>query len=295
MKKEIVSGIEYTRPNVFLISESGIGTAEIAARTCYDSFELSEDCAIRDFHKYKDSYNYKEIQNILDIDSSGLLHDLAWTHHHHSILEHINLTFYIEGTSRSVLQEHSRHRIQGISVRSTRYTMSDIINAFIACNTGITDYSAYDLFFDIINSLDMFVTSCTEYNNLEIRSIWDKLSFQMNRIGKEELLKISLSKENLEYINGIKNKDVIDVYETLRKGKKKRNVGDNFKHIVSDNWKVNLVCTFNLRSLKNYFDLRDSGAAYFQIKWLAEEMKKVTPDKYMKLIDKKFRNSEKNF
>ena len=38
-----------------------------------------------------------------------------------------------------------------------------------------------------------------------------------------------------------------------------------------------MVVTFNIRSLKNYFDLRDSGAAWFQIQWLAEEMKKVTP------------------
>ena len=52
-----------------------------------------------------------------------------------------------------------------------------------------------------------------------------------------------------------------------------------------------MVVTFNIRSLKNYFDLRDSGAAWFQIQWLAEEMKKVTPKKYLKLIDKKYRDT----
>jgi thymidylate synthase (FAD) len=75
----------------------------------------------------------------------------------------------------------------------------------------------------------------------------------------------------------------------LENGKKKRNVGDGFKHIVSDNWKVDMVVTFNIRSLKNYFDLRDSGAAWFQIQWLAEAMKEVTPIKYLKLIDKKYK------
>ena len=73
--------------------------------------------------------------------------------------------------------------------------------------------------------------------------------------------------------------------------RKKENVGDGFKHIVSDNWKVDMVVTFNIRSLKNYYDLRDSGAAWFQIQWLAEEMKKVTPEKYLKLIDKQYRNA----
>ncbi|HFB54019.1 MAG TPA: FAD-dependent thymidylate synthase, partial [Sulfurimonas autotrophica] len=77
-----------------------------------------------------------------------------------------------------------------------------------------------------------------------------------------------------------------ELYEALQNGKKKRNVGDAFKHIVTDNWKVDMVVTFNLRSLKNYFTLRESGAAYFQIRWLAQEMMKVTPKKYLDLIIK---------
>jgi thymidylate synthase (FAD) len=46
----------------------------------------------------------------------------------------------------------------------------------------------------------------------------------------------------------------------------------------------------NLRSLKNYLTLRDSGAAFFQIRWLAQEIKKVTPAKYLDLI---VRNKDK--
>jgi thymidylate synthase (FAD) len=77
------------------------------------------------------------------------------------------------------------------------------------------------------------------------------------------------------------------LFEALQEGKKKRNVGDAFKHIISDNVKVDMVVTFNLRSLKNYFTLRDSGAAFFQIRWLAQEMMRVTPQKYLDLIVKK--------
>ena len=57
-----------------------------------------------------------------------------------------------------------------------------------------------------------------------------------------------------------------------------------------DNWKTDIVMTINLRSLKNFFDLRDSGAAWFQIQWLAQAMKEATPQKYLKLIDKKYKN-----
>ena len=67
-----------------------------------------------------------------NIDDSDLLSNLAWVHHHHSIIEHATLSYLIQGTSRGVLQEHARHRLQAISVRSTRYTMSSVINAFVA-------------------------------------------------------------------------------------------------------------------------------------------------------------------
>ena len=77
------------------------------------------------------------------------------------------------------------------------------------------------------------------------------------------------------------------LYKALQAGKKKRNVGDAFKHIITDNVKVDMVVTFNLRSLKNYFTLRDSGAAFFQIRYLAQAMMQATPQKYLDLIIKK--------
>ena len=42
---------------------------------------------------------------------------------HGSVLEHINLTYSIEGLSRACLQELSRHRLISLSVESTRYTL----------------------------------------------------------------------------------------------------------------------------------------------------------------------------
>ena len=136
MKKEMY-GIEYFLPKVYLLKDSGIGIAEIAARTCYDSFENSENEVIKDFEKIIESEPKEEIflqtiKKVNDISSSELLENLAWVHHHHSIIEHATLSFLIKGTSRGVLQEHARHRIQSISVRSTRYTMSGIMNAYAA-------------------------------------------------------------------------------------------------------------------------------------------------------------------
>ena len=271
--------IEYQKPKVTLLQQSGLGVAEIAARTCYDSFENSENEAI------KNAMSDMDIESINAIDDSNLLRNLAWVHHHHSIIEHAILSYLIQGTSRGVLQEHARHRIQAISVRSTRYTMSSVINAFVASQK---DNNPYEFFRDLILDMDIFVITNRDYLDIEIRAMYDKLAYQYKI--DSEFINYSIAKSSLVYIDEID--DASTLYQKLQDGKKKRNVGDAFKHIVTDNWKVDMVVTFNIRSLKNYFDLRDSGAAWFQIRWLAQEMKKVTPKKYLKLIDKKIKDED---
>lgn len=272
--------INYKKPKVTLLQESGLGVAEIAARTCYDSFENSENQCI------KNAMDDLDVNAVNNIDDSGLLSSLAWVHHHHSIIEHATLSFLIQGTSRGVLQEHARHRIQAISVRSTRYTMSGVLNAFVA---SFEADDSFGFFLEKVLDFDMFVITDKEYLTIEVRAIYDKLMLQYKR--DDEFLKNSIAKSSLVSIDEYKS-DAQGLFEALQSGKKKRNVGDGFKHVVSDNWKVDMVVTFNIRSLKNYFDLRDSGAAWFQIKWLAQEMKKVTPRKYLRLIDKKYRRDK---
>lgn len=273
---ENIYGIEYSKPEVVLLQDTGIGVAEAAARTCYDSFENSENEAINFIENSMPDTDMCD--KINSIEESSLLGDLSWTYFHHSILEHANLSFLIRGTSRGVLQEHARHRIQAISVRSTRYTMSSIINAFVA-SMGNREF-----FIDKILSFDMFVTSEKEYNRIEISAMFDKLKYQQNRV--EDFSAIAIAKSSLGFLEEFKTDSSV-LFDALETGKKKRNVGDAFKHIVTDNVKVDMVVTFNLRSLRNYFTLRDSGAAFFQIRWLAKEMMRVTPSKYLDLIVKK--------
>ena len=275
---EDVYGIKYSKPEVVLMQDTGIGVAEAAARTCYDSFENSENEAIK--YIEKNMPDSATCQKINDIEDSNLLNDLAWTYFHHSILEHANLSFLIRGTSRGVLQEHARHRIQAISVRSTRYTMSSVINAFIASETS----NNRDFFIDKVLGFDMLVTCDKEYNRIEIGAMYDKLKYQSKTV--ENFNEIAVAKSSLSFLNEFAGNSQA-LFNALESGKKKRNVGDAFKHIVTDNFKVDMVVTFNLRGLKNYFTLRDSGAAYFQIRWLAQEMMKKTTSKYLDLIIKK--------
>ena len=274
---EDMYGIKYSKPEVVLLQDTGIGVAETAARTCYDSFENSENEVIKNIeHTMPNDAMCDELNAI---DESNLLDDLAWTYFHHSILEHANLSFLVRGTSRGVLQEHARHRIQAISVRSTRYTMSSVINAFVASRHGGTK----DFFIDMVMSFDMFVTVDKDYNRLEIGAIYDKLEYQSKVV--DDFHSIAVAKSSIPFIAEYQG-DAGKLFDALQTGKKKRNVGDAFKHIITDNVKVDMVVTFNLRSLKNYFTLRDSGAAFFQIRWLAQEMMRVTPKKYLDLIIK---------
>jgi len=275
---EDMYGIKYSKPEVVLMQDTGIGVAETAARTCYDSFSNSENEAIKNIENIiPDSSTCREIN---EIEDSNLLDDLAWTYFHHSILEHANLSFLIRGTSRGVLQEHARHRIQAISVRSTRYTMSSVINAFSASQTS----DDKEFFIAKVLGFDMFVTIDEAYNRIEIGAIYDKLKYQASVV--ENFNEIAVAKSSLGFLDDFKG-DSQALYNALEAGKKKRNVGDAFKHIITDNVKVDMVVTFNLRSLKNYLTLRDSGAAFFQIRWLAQEMMRKTPSKYLDLIIKK--------
>jgi len=279
MKTETIHQIEYRLPTVTLLQQSGIGVAEIAARTCYDSFENSENKAIKNAPRILDT------TQINAIDDSDLLDSLAWVHHHHSIIEHSTLSYLVKGTSRGVLQEHARHRIQSISVRSTRYTMSSIINAFVAATIS---KEGFELFLAKVRDLDLLVVADKAYQEIEIRGMYDKLAYQYNK-NRQDFISDSVAKSSIELLDSLNN-DGEELYTALQNGKKKRNVGDAFKHIVSDNWKVDMVVTFNLRSLKNYLDLRTSGAAWFQIRWLANAIKDTTPIKYLRLIDKEFRD-----
>jgi thymidylate synthase (FAD) len=277
-----VAGVEYSLPQVTLLQHTGIGTSEVAARTCYDSFDSSENPEIRFFHaNLTDTW----CTNVNDIEHSDLLDQLAWTHFHHSILEHASLTYLIQGTSRGVLQEHARHRLQSISVRSTRYTMQSILHAF---NASFIEQPAFRkrAFMNLILPMNMFVVT-GHAAIIEAEHMYDKLFMQFQELGQSQFISLSMGKsaqdifENQDLFSGPE-----ELYMALIDAKAKRNVGDNFKWIVTDNWKVDMVVTMNLRALKNYLQLRDSGAAYFGIQWLAQAIKAVTPSKYLDLIIK---------
>jgi len=92
---------------ITLLQHTPLEVCAHAIRTCWQSFDKSDSGGEKD----------KEL-----IDRVGNKFK------HASTLEHLIYTFYIQGISRAVLQELSRHRIASLSVKSTRYTLKELKN-----------------------------------------------------------------------------------------------------------------------------------------------------------------------
>ena len=76
-----------------------------AIRTCWQSFDKSDNCGEKDL---------------------ALIDRVGNKNKHSSTLEHLYYNFYIKGISRACLQELARHRIASYSVKSSRYTIKEL-------------------------------------------------------------------------------------------------------------------------------------------------------------------------
>ncbi len=92
---------------VTLLHHTPLGVAAHAIRTCWQSFDKSDDGGPKD-------------QELID--------RVGNKYKHASTLEHLVYTFYIQGISRALLQELARHRMASLSVKSTRYTLKELKN-----------------------------------------------------------------------------------------------------------------------------------------------------------------------
>jgi thymidylate synthase (FAD) len=94
--------------------QDGQALIEFAGRLCYESFDLpNEDTET----------NSKYVKNII---SQG----------HESVLEHVSVTFYIEGVSRNLTHELIRHRHLSFSELSQRFVDMEDRNVVLPPATG---------------------------------------------------------------------------------------------------------------------------------------------------------------
>lgn len=218
---------------VKLLSYTHISVLIEAIRICYDSLDKSDSYYYCD----KDLKNYNKSEFQIGTRDKGLIESII-KNGHTSTLEHINFTFKIEGISRFVLQELTRHRIASYSVKSTRYTLGELRK-----ENSFFEKGKFDL------------ERAEKYINLSGLMEIDKISLQ--------------SLENLRYL--IKNSEYPN---------------DRLKYALPESYKCNLIMTINARSLLNFFNLRLSERAHFEIRNLATEILNNIPNIYDVIFDR---------
>lgn len=98
----------------------------IAARLCYSASGIDE---------ISEKFTKEKIEELLNkIISSG----------HHSVLEHASFTFGVEGVSRALLAQLTRHRIASFSVQSQRYVKFKSGVEFIVPDTIKKDKALFE-------------------------------------------------------------------------------------------------------------------------------------------------------
>ncbi len=90
---------------VTLLHSTPLNVCSHAIRTCWQSFDKSDDGGEKDL---------------------ALIDRVGNKFKHASTLEHIHYNFFIQGISRALLQELARHRMASLSVKSTRYTLKEL-------------------------------------------------------------------------------------------------------------------------------------------------------------------------
>ncbi|MCL2212868.1 MAG: FAD-dependent thymidylate synthase [Oscillospiraceae bacterium] len=185
-------------------------------------------------------YSAAEIDNILegltpDKTESFLtrLVDLG----HESPMEHASFTFGIEGVSRALLAQFTRHRIASFSVQSQRYVGMEGFE-FVTPPEIAADPTAHKTF------LDAMASAQTAYDTLR-DSLTARYVAEMVTDGTEEAA-------------------------AKRTAVKKAN--EDARFVLPNAATTKIVATMNTRSLLNFFHLRCCRRAQWEINALAWEM-----------------------
>lgn len=156
---------------------------------------------------------------------------------HESPIEHVSFTFAIEGVSRSLLAQITRHRHASFSVQSQRYVKQNNF-VYITPPAVSTDSEINEIFTKAMND------SFQSYNEIA-----DKLQ----------------KKYVSEFIaSGMNEKNA--------KSKAEKKAIEDARFVLPNACETKMVMTMNARSLYNFFKLRCCNRAQWEIRELATEM-----------------------
>ena len=196
-----------------------------AAKLCY---------AKSDIPTLLDNLTPDKVESFLN-----LLSDLG----HSSPIEHASFTFGIEGVSRALLAQITRHRIASFSVQSQRYV----------------DKSSFQ---DITPpEIEAIPEAREEY----IRAMEEDAAHY------ESLRNILIKKHTETFMAEGKNEK-----EAKKLAEKKAN--EDARFVLPNSCDTKIIMTMNVRSLHNFFTLRCCKRAQWEIRELAVEMLKLVKE-----------------
>ena len=179
------------------------------------------------------------IMEKLTDDATGNFINMLMEIGHESPIEHASFTFAIEGVSRSLLAQITRHRIASFSVQSQRYVKENHF-AFVVPPEIEKDKKAKEIF---------------------LKAMED----DMNKY--EELSKILFDRHYNDIIN-----ECMDPKKA--KGAAEKKASEDSRYVLPNACETKIMMTMNTRSLYNFFKLRACNRAQWEIRDLAFEMLK---------------------
>lgn len=184
--------------------------------------------------------NIDEIRQGLSEEKAASFINMLSDMGHESPFEHASFTFGIEGVSRSLLAQLTRHRIASYSVQSQRYVSLD--------------------------EFEYVVPPEIEKNEealAEFRQAMEQAKAHYNNIAK-----ILRGRHKADFMAmGMDEKAADKAAEKL--------AIEDARFVLPNACETKIVCTFNARSLMNLFRIRCCNRAQWEIRQLAIEMLKL--------------------
>jgi len=197
-----------------------------AAKLCYSPAEISD------------------ILNGLDDEKTKKFLDMLVNMGHESPIEHLSFTFGIEGVSRSLLAQITRHRIASYTVKSQRYVREGSFT---------------------------YVTPPTISENPEALAIFEQ-AMEDTQAAYDKIV-AALEARHVAKMMA----DGIDEKKARRDAGKKAN--EDARFVLPNACETKMVVTMNARSLLHFFSLRCCNRAQWEIRDLAEQMLDLVKEK----------------
>ena len=185
---------------------------------------------------YSDT-NAMHLMDGMDDEAAGKFVEMLASYGHESPIEHISFTFGIEGVSRALLAQITRHRIASFSVQSQRYVKQEHFE-YITPPEIAADPDAATLFAQAMQD------SLNAYNRLA--DLLEERHYQ------------AFLAEGMP--------------EKTARSKAEKKAIEDARFVLPNACETKMVMTMNARSLLNFFRMRCCNRAQWEIRALAKEM-----------------------